>query len=68
MSFVLSFDLPRNMGVVRSRVIRKLHKVNAKRIHDSLWSCNDLDMLIQIATIIKNFGGSASILEEKFVF
>lgn len=68
MSFLLSFDLPKSMGIVRSRVIRKLHRARAKRVHDSLWSCNDLQLLIEIATLIKRFGGSASILEEKFLF
>ena len=66
--FVLSFDLPRNMSVVRTRINRRLHKAGAKRIHDSLWSCDDLQALMEIALTIKRFGGSARILEERFVF
>ncbi|MCD6403474.1 MAG: hypothetical protein J7K98_04070, partial [Candidatus Aenigmarchaeota archaeon] len=67
-NFVLSFDLPRNMNTLRVRVFRKLKRINATKVHDSLWSANDLQGLIEIALLIKRFGGSARILEEKFVF
>ena len=66
--FLLSFDLPKHMSVVRARINRKLHRIGAKLVHDSLWSCDDLQTLMEIALLIKKFGGSARILEEKFVF
>jgi hypothetical protein len=37
-------------------------------IHESLWESDNLRELIKIANFIKRFGGSARILEEKFIF
>jgi len=68
MSFVLSFDIPRGMSTLRTKVFRKLKRMNAKMINESLWSLNDLNALMELALLIKNHGGNARILEEKFVF
>ena len=68
MSFLLSFDLPREMNPVRLKVFRILKKINAEKVHDSLWKSSDLEALIQIALLIKRAKGKARILEEKFVF
>ncbi len=67
-SFLLSFDLPREMNPVRLRVFRALRKMNAEKVHDSLWRSSELEALIQIALLIKRAKGKARILEEKFVF
>ena len=67
-NFVLSFDLPKNMSVVRSRIHRKLLSIKAKKVHDSFWKSNDLKTLTEIALTIKEFGGQAAILEEKLIF
>jgi hypothetical protein len=37
MSFILSFDLPREMSSARVRIFRELKRANAEKIHDSLW-------------------------------
>jgi len=66
--FVLVFDFPRNLTTARRKLNRLLHRINAKRLQDSVWSCDDLQQLMEVALFIKNFGGRASILEEKFVF
>ena len=56
------------MNPVRLRVFRILKKINAEKVHDSLWRSSDLEALIQIALLIKRAKGKARILEEKFVF
>jgi hypothetical protein len=66
--FVISFDLPREMNSARVRVFRMLKSRNCRMIHESLWESDNLRELIKIANFIKRFGGSARILEEKFIF
>jgi len=66
--FIISFDLPREMNSARVRVFRMLKSRNCRMIHESLWESNNLKDLIEIASFIKRFGGSAKILEEKFIF
>ena len=57
--FLLSFDLPKEMATIRSRLHRKLVKLKAKKIHDSLWKSQDLSSLISMALIIRANGGSS---------
>ena len=66
--FILVFDLPREMGSVKVRTWRELQKISAKMIQFSIWKSEKIDELIQLAIEIKKSGGSAKILEEKFVF
>jgi hypothetical protein len=66
--FIISFDLPREMNSARVRLFRMLRSKNCRMIHESLWESNNLKDLIKIASFIKRFGGSAKILEEKFIF
>ncbi|MBU5537248.1 MAG: hypothetical protein QW818_00675 [Candidatus Aenigmatarchaeota archaeon] len=66
--FILSFDLPKEMAPIRSRLHRRLTSMKAVKIHDSFWKSQKLEELIAIAQEIKKFGGQASILEEKFIF
>ena len=57
--FLLSFDLPKEMAIIRSRLHRRLVKLKAKRIHDSLWRSRDLSGLLDVALIIRSNGGSS---------
>jgi len=66
--FIISFDLPREVSLARVRLFRMLKSRNCRMIHESLWESNNLKDLIEIASFIKRFGGSAKILEEKFIF
>lgn len=66
--FILTFDLPREMGTVKVRTWRELQKIDAKMIQFSIWESEKLDELIKLATEIKKSGGTAKIMEEKFVF
>ena len=68
MSFLISFDIPREMNSLRLRVFRRLKVNEAKMIHESLWESKELEELVDLALLIKKFGGSARILEEKFIF
>ena len=56
------------MTTVRVRINRALRKSGAQLIHDSLWRHDDINVLIDLALLIKRVGGRASVLEEKFVF
>lgn len=68
MGFVLVFDFPRSLTTERRRLNRMLHRINARKIQDSFWRCENLNSLMEIALYIKSFGGKAEILEEKFIF
>jgi len=45
-----------------------LRRMNAKMIQFSVWEHENLSDLIKVALKIKSVGGSARILEEKFIF
>jgi len=68
MSFLLTFDIPREMKTLQRQVQRDLHRIDAEMLQFSLWKSENLDELLKIALTIRNFGGSARILEEKFIF
>ena len=65
---ILSFDLPREKNTERKRINRELNRMKAKMIHDSFWKSDELNLMVELASFIKKNGGSASILEEKFIF
>ena len=68
MGFVLIYDIPRILSVERVRINRDLHRMNAERIQDSVWKHENLSELIKIGIKIREIGGRAEILEEKFLF
>lgn len=67
-NLVLIFDMPRGSKALQMRVLRSLHKMKAKKLQHSVWQHKDLNELIDLASHIKNNGGDARILEERFVF
>jgi len=66
--FILAFDLPREFHSERKRINLELKRINAKMIQFSIWESEKLEELMRIALMIKEFGGSSKILEEKFLF
>lgn len=64
---ILIFDIPRGNKALAVRIFRSLSK-NAKLIQFSVWKSDNLDFLMQTAMEIKRNGGTARILEEKFIF
>ncbi len=68
MKHVLIFDVPRDNVALAVKVWRDLNKLGAKKIQHSVWSSENLDSLVRIASFIKKSGGSARILEERFIF
>ena len=66
--FVLIYDIPLSHHFLKLRVNRALRKIKALQIQKSVWKHEDLEKMIEIAMMIKNLGGKASILEEKFLF
>jgi hypothetical protein len=68
MSFILTFDIPRQNQSLEKRINRELRKIDARMLQFSVWRSENLEDLVKIALAIRRFGGSASILEEKFIF
>ena len=68
MSFILTFDIPRDLALERKHVNLSLRRMNAEMIQFSVWKHENLSDLIKVALLIKSVGGSARILEEKFIF
>jgi len=66
--FILIFDIPRENNTLKVQVWRELQRKNASMIQFSIWKSDRLSELMDIANFIKKSGGSARILEEKFVF
>jgi len=66
--FILIFDIPRSMNTLKVQTWRMLKRSGCKMVQFSVWKSEDINNLMRIASFIKNNGGSASILEEKFVF
>jgi uncharacterized protein (UPF0128 family) len=52
----------------KEKVNLELRRMNAKMIQFSIWESEKLEELMKIALMIKSFGGSSKILEEKFLF
>lgn len=59
--------MPRGKKALSVRVFRVLSK-NAELIQFSVWKSGDMDFLMKIALEIKKGGGTARILEERFIF
>jgi len=59
MSFILTFDIPRNEPLVELRINRELKKIGAKRLQFSVWRSDKLEKLIEIALLIRSSGGQA---------
>lgn len=68
MSFVIVFDMPRTEMTERRRLHRELVRGGAEMVQDSFWKSDDMKFLIDIGMRIRKTGGSATILEEKFLF
>lgn len=68
MSFVIVFDIPKFEKTERVRIHRELVRGGARMIQDSFWKSDSLKFLIEIGMRIRKVGGTAEILEEKFLF
>ncbi|TAL47268.1 hypothetical protein EPN87_03315 [archaeon] len=65
---VLIFDIPRDSNTVEKRINRELRRMDAKMIQHSVWQLDDVQDLMKVALEIKQSGGKARILEERFIF
>lgn len=68
MSFVIVFDMPKIEQTERRRIHRELVRGEAEKIQDSFWRSDKIKFLIEVGMRIRKIGGSATILEEKFLF
>lgn len=66
--FILVFDIPRQLNTLKVQVWRKLRRKDCEMVQFSIWKSANLKLLTDVASWIRKSGGSASILEEKFVF
>lgn len=62
------WDLPKGLAKERKHINRAMHSSNAIMVQHSLWRHDDLKTPLDIALKIKQFGGKARILEERFLF
>jgi len=60
--FILIFDIPRKSGPLRSKIHRKLMKIDAEKIQDSIWFLDRPKELIDLAKEIKMNGGDAKVM------
>lgn len=67
-TFLLAFDIPTQERYFKKRTNLLLKRIGARMIQRSLWESTNIQELIRIATLIKEVGGKARILEEKFIF
>jgi len=68
MAGILLFDIPKEKDVLRVKIHRILKEIKAEQIQTSVWKSENMQELIKIAIMIRNSGGSATVLEEKVVF
>ncbi len=66
-NFLIMFDVPLGKKSLARKIQRRLNKVNAKMIQQSVWKSDNLNDLAQIAQIIKQEGGQVTILKEEIV-
>lgn len=68
MGFVIVFDMPRSEQTERRRLHRELVRGGAEMRQDSFWRSDNLKFLIDMGMRIRKIGGTATILEERFLF
>jgi len=68
MNNVLIFDIPFGHETEKRQINRMLRKADATMLQQSVWKHKDLKTLIKIGIKIRNLGGKAEILEERFLF
>jgi CRISPR/Cas system-associated endoribonuclease Cas2 len=66
--YILIYDIPREKKVLQVTINRALKKMKAEKFQHSIWASENLTELKKIATVIKQNGGIANILEKKIVF
>ncbi|MCS7134826.1 MAG: hypothetical protein N3E38_00325 [Candidatus Aenigmarchaeota archaeon] len=70
MTFLLIYDIPRNKNALLVRVWRKLKKMDAKKITNSVWSVEDDEKITafhEIKEAINKAGGEAKIMKVVFI-
>ena len=65
--FIIIFDVPLGKRTLARKIQRKLNKINAEVMQQSVWKSKDLSGLLEIASVIKQEGGQATILKEDVV-
>jgi len=65
--FIIIFDVPLGKRTLARKIQRKLNKINAEIMQQSVWKSKDLPRLLEIASLIKQEGGQATILKEDIV-
>lgn len=61
------FDIPFSKKSLARKIQRRLNKIEAIKLQQSVWKSKNLNELTQIASTIKQEGGQATILKEKIV-
>ncbi|MEA1905058.1 MAG: hypothetical protein U9M97_04170 [Candidatus Hadarchaeota archaeon] len=67
MSYLILFDIKELDNATRLRVNRKLRKLSALMLQQSVWESNNVDELRELVESIRLSGGKALILEKRVV-
>ena len=65
--YIIIYDLSRSEKSLFVKINRMLHKIGAEKMQHSVWEADDFDSLKEIASLIRQRGGEASILEKKIL-
>ena len=66
LSYLLVFDVRRNR--TRLRIWRRLRKLGAKRLQQSVWEYPDAEPLLDLVKTINSAGERAVVLEKQVVY
>lgn len=66
--FIIIFDIPLEKRSLARKIQRRLNKTQTIKIQQSVWKSKNLNNLLEIASMIKQEGGKATILKEDVVF
>ena len=65
--FVLIFDIPTEMSVLKVKINRALKLINATMVQRSVWKSKNKKDLVSLALWIRQHGGKADVIQWKSV-
>lgn len=65
--YLIIYDMPRTEKSLFVKINRMLHKIDAELLQHSVWEADDIEILTQIVSIVRQAGGEANILEKRII-
>jgi CRISPR/Cas system-associated endoribonuclease Cas2 len=66
--YLIIFQLGGDSSTLKLKINRKLKKTGARRIQKSVWTHENAQKLIEVASLIKARGGKAMVLEANVIY